>query len=228
MSDVPHDLRTAGCGLFNRKLRWSLSARGWICLFVGLVALGFLFIIGVHSFLATNRPVSADTLIVEGWVADYAIAAAVNEFNKGGYKRVIATGGPVRSWRYASQFGGTYAGYAGNRLICAGLSTNFVITTPAAAASKNRTYKSAIAARDWLKGNDPELKAINVVTVGPHARRTRLAYTRAFGPEVNVGIIMIPDEDYDSKRWWQSSAGVRDVISESLGYLQTRVALSTE
>ena len=36
-----------------------------------------------------------DTLVVEGWIHEYAIRAAVEEFKKGSYQRVFTTGGPV-------------------------------------------------------------------------------------------------------------------------------------
>ena len=55
---------------------------------------------GVYPFLSTTHRVKADILVVEGWVHEYAIQAAVDEFKSGSYKRVFTTGGPVdRNWR---------------------------------------------------------------------------------------------------------------------------------
>ena len=37
-----------------------------------------------------------------------------------------------------------------------------------------------------------------------------------------VGIIAVPNPDYDSKHWWRYSEGVKDVISEGAAYVYAR------
>ena len=37
-----------------------------------------------------------------------------------------------------------------------------------------------------------------------------------------VGIIAVPNPDYDSSRWWRYSEGVKEVVSESVAYLYAR------
>jgi hypothetical protein len=37
-----------------------------------------------------------------------------------------------------------------------------------------------------------------------------------------VGIIAVPNPDYDAQRWWRYSEGLKDVISESFAYLYAR------
>ena len=66
------------------------------------------------------------------------------------------------------------------------------------------------------------VESINVLTEDVHARRTRLLFRKAFGHEITIGIIAVPDPDYDSRRWWRYSAGVRDVFSETAAYLYAR------
>src|SRR5687767_14686582 len=112
MHEKMPEARIALWGLLTRKPRWSLSRRGWMLILGMVTAFAATVVLGIHSFLAVNQPVQAEILIVEGWVADYAINVTVEEFRVGRYKRVLTTGGPVRSWRYAARFGGTYAGYA--------------------------------------------------------------------------------------------------------------------
>ena len=38
------------------------------------------------------------------------------------------------------------------------------------------------------------------------------------------GIIAVEDQDYDSKRWWESSDGVRTVIGEMIAYVYARLS----
>jgi len=66
------------------------------------------------------------------------------------------------------------------------------------------------------------LRSFDVVTQDAHARRTRLLFQKAFGNGVSVGIISIPNPDYDAKRWWRYSEGVREVIGEGIAYIYAR------
>jgi len=67
------------------------------------------------------------------------------------------------------------------------------------------------------------LGSINVVTEDAHARRTRLLFQKALGNDVRVGIISIPNPDYDAKHWWRYSEGVREVIGEGIAYTYAKV-----
>src|SRR5438874_5364248 len=82
-------------GLFDRKERWSLSWRGRLILISALLLVGALVFRGVYPFLATNHRIDTDVLVVEGWIHEYAIRAAADEFRSGAYRRVFTTGGPV-------------------------------------------------------------------------------------------------------------------------------------
>jgi hypothetical protein len=66
------------------------------------------------------------------------------------------------------------------------------------------------------------VESLDLVTLGPHARRSRLLYEEAFGNKVKVGVIAIAIPDYDVKRWWRYSEGVREVIGEGIGYLYVK------
>ena len=52
-------------------------------------------IFNIHQFLAKNAPIAADTLVVEGWLPDYAIAAAIHKFRHGNYRQLVTIGGYV-------------------------------------------------------------------------------------------------------------------------------------
>jgi hypothetical protein len=103
------------------------------------------------------------------------------------------------------------------------LASNAVVAVPAPESRLDRTYQSALALRKWFEETGPPVKAINVVTIGAHARRTRLLYQHAFGDGVAIGVIAVPHADYDSQRWWKFSAGLREVIGETSGYAYAKL-----
>jgi uncharacterized SAM-binding protein YcdF (DUF218 family) len=93
---------------------------------------------------------------------------------------------------------------------------------PSHVTDRERTYSSAVALRDWLRRNKVSVDRINIVTEDIHARRTRLLFQKALGDGVAVGIIAVPNADYDPKRWWLYSEGIQEVLRESLAYLYAR------
>lgn len=59
------------------------------------------------------------------------------------------------------------------------------------------------------------------MSAGTHARRTRMVYRAAFGPEAAIGILAAAPSDYDGERWWQTSAGAKSVLAEALSVIWT-------
>src|SRR5947199_10816158 len=82
-------------GVFDRKERWSLSWRGRLIVASALLLVSALVLKCVYPFLAITHPVNANILVVEGWIHEYAIRAAVKEFQTNHYQRVFTTGGSV-------------------------------------------------------------------------------------------------------------------------------------
>jgi uncharacterized SAM-binding protein YcdF (DUF218 family) len=209
-------------GLISRRERWGLTVRGWLLLAAAIVAAGFVAILGIYPFLAPTERTSTDLLVVEGWIDDYAVHAASIEFRTGGYRDVIATGGPVHGIRTYINDYSTAASITAQRLKREGLPAERVHMAPAQVTQRDRTYASAVALRDWMKAHQFTVTKLNVVTEDVHARRTRLLFQKAFGPDVTVGVIAVPNPDYDPKRWWTCSEGVRDVLSEGISYVYAR------
>jgi uncharacterized SAM-binding protein YcdF (DUF218 family) len=225
---VPTRKRSAVWGLFDRKERWSLSFRGRLIVFFGLLLLSAGFLKGIYPFLAVTHRVNADVLVVEGWVHNYAIDAALDEFQSGRYRQVFVTGGPVTgTGGYINDFQ-TSASVGADRLRKAGLAEEFLQMVPSREMNRDRTYSSATALRDWLREHQTPVKRIHVLTEHTHARRTRLLYSKAFGSDVQVGVIAVPNPDYAGDRWWRYSEGVKDVISESSAYLYARFLFSPQ
>src|SRR5947199_10205193 len=92
---APAAPRRALWGLLDRKERWSLSWRGRLVFASALLLIGALCVNGAYPFLAITHRVNANILVVEGWINEYAIRAAVKEFQSNHYERVFTTGGPV-------------------------------------------------------------------------------------------------------------------------------------
>lgn len=209
-------------GLVYRKERWSLSWRGRLILASVLLLIGALIFEGVYPFLAITHRVNANILVVEGWIHEYAIRAAVKEFQSNHYEHVFATGGPVvGSGGYINDFY-TSASVGADLLRKNGLANGSVQEVPSRVMDRDRTYGSALALRNWFDDHNVPVRSVNVLTEDLHARRTRLLFEEAFGKNVTVGIIAVPNPDYDARRWWHYSDGVREVIGESIAYIYAK------
>jgi uncharacterized SAM-binding protein YcdF (DUF218 family) len=103
-----------------------------------------------------------------------------------------------------------------------GAKQNVVTPVPAPLVRTDRTFASALAVKDWLSQRRIPITALDVLTVGAHARRTRLLFQKALGDNILVGVIAAPNSRYDANEWWTSSAGVRTLIGEALAYLYAR------
>src|SRR4029077_7711046 len=178
-------------GLVCRNERWSLSWRGRLILAFALLLVGALLLKGVYPFLATTHRVDADVLVVEGWVHEYAIRVAVEEFRNNSYQRVFGTGGPVEGHGgYINDYY-TSASVGADLLKRSGLSDESVQMVPSRVTERDRTYGAAVALRNWFREHNMPVRSINVVTEDVHARRTRLLFEEALGRDVTVGIIAV-------------------------------------
>ena len=81
--------------IINKRERYGLTKLGWI---IFLLIVIFSFIICIHSlhpFLALSARIDGDIMVVEGWLPDYALQKAVDDFQHGSYKLLVTTGGPL-------------------------------------------------------------------------------------------------------------------------------------
>lgn len=195
---------------------------GLLTVLVCITALLSFAILNIHAFLAKSSPVNADILVVEGWLPDYAIQSAVNEFRQGSYRKIITIGGSLPRGFYLSEYK-TFAEIAGATLTALGLDREQIIIVPDSSQSLSRTYSSALILDRWLSTSGLGVKALNLYTLGTHARRSWLLFKNALEPKISVGIIATEPLNYDAKSWWQSSEGARTVISKLLAYLYVRI-----
>ena len=209
-------------GLLVRKESWRLSGLGRLIVAIATAALATWVFFEVYPFLAITNAVSTDTLVVEGWVHEYALRVAAKEFKTNHYKRVFTTGGPVEGLGgYVNDYQ-TAASVGAEGLVNAGIAADAVQMVPSHIIGRDRTYSSAVALRNWLHDNDVSVNSFNVLTEDTHARRTRLLFEEVFGGKVRVGVISIPNLDYDQRHWWRYSQGVKDVLTEGVAYIYAK------
>ncbi len=211
-------------GLVTRRERWGLSLRGWLVLIISLAVAGGFCFWNAYSFLTiTVRAPEAHVMVVEGWVPLFAIKVAARQFATGRYQQIYTTGGPISGeGGYTNEFN-TFASVGAGSLREAGVPADVVQMVPARVSGRDRTYASAIALRDWLRTQHRPIGNFDVVTENTHARRSQFLFQKAFGSEVKVGIIGVDNPDYDAGRWWESSEGVKNVISEGIAYIYSKL-----
>lgn len=177
------------------------------------------FILTINDFLAISCRVEADILVVEGWVHLHpAIAEAAQEFKRGQYRLLITVGGPTPGVGRVPERASS-AILAANQLQDLGVEKRFIVALSVPDVARHRTFASALTVKEWLRRSEVRTKGINVFTIGPHARKSLVLFTRALGAAYAVGVIAGTDEGYDADRWWMSPRGIYVIFRKVLGYL---------
>ncbi len=217
VSDIPKITRT----LIRRKERWTLTPLAWAILLLGIVMLLLWGSSMIHPFLACTDPINAEVLAVEGWLPDYALEDAIQEFRSHPYRCVITIGGPIEVGGALSDYK-TYATLAARTLARLGLDSNKIIAVPAPRLRADRTFASAVALNRWLRISGANVHSVNLFSLGIHTRRSWLLFRKALDKSIALGSIAARDQSYDSDQWWRYSAGVEAVVFESVGYIYVR------
>ncbi len=208
--------------LWRRKECLALTWRGWLLILAVFLAIVVPVFRNLHAFLAVTDRQPDGVLVIEGWAQDYALEAAVKELRAKGGGRIYVVGGPLEHGAALAQYR-TFSEMAAAALIKLSLATNEVQAVPAPLVAQDRTYTAALALKKWWHENGGPPSRMELISVGPHARRSRLMFQKAFGDETKVGIISVPPWDYDPRHWWRTSAGVRVVVDETVAYLYARL-----
>jgi hypothetical protein len=189
----------------------------WLCLIAILVLFVYAGFFFGESFLAETDRVPADTLVVEGWIGRRGLRAAVDEFRRGGYLYIVATGG-LTSGRWEDQ-PQSYAELAANELIRLGIPRERLFVAISEKTERYRTFESAVAVWRTLHLAGIEPKGLNIFTLGPHARRSIMVFDKVNWDVEKIGVIGWCPPEYQEERWWQSSERSKDLIEEAVGYL---------
>lgn len=207
--------------LFRQRSCWVPTLAGWLAILALLTIAGILLLHGLYPFLAEERPVGGEVMIVEGWVPDYNLKQVAADFRNKGYRRIIATGGPLENGSFLSGYR-DYATLSAATLAGLGVDSGAIIRVPAPLTTRDRTWESALALKAWLLQGGETPGSADLYSVGPHARRSVLLFRRALGPRVALGVVSLAPQDYNPRKWWTSSNGVRSVIFECLAFFYAR------
>jgi len=196
---------------------WFPTLLGWACIVALVVATAFLWVLQGERFLSPTDRLRADVLVVEGWIGIQGVQAAAAEFTRGGYSYFVTTSGMTdTSWdetRYS------YAEMAAKIALQSGIANDKIITAGSGNTEAKRTFESAVAVYRALKIRGIHPSAINVFTLGTHARRSQLVFAKVFRHTSSVGIVSWIPLTYNSSPWWRSSDRSGDMIKETAGYL---------
>lgn len=203
--------------LFQRRSIWWPTLSGWAFF---LITAGVPFLLWCwqgESFLARTERLPANILVVEGWIGIEGIRAAKAEFDQGGYRYVVATGGMSGNrWDTRQE---SLAVEAEALLLRLGLSRDQVILAKPQDVQNHRTFASAVAVWQSLHASGIESKSINLFSLGCHARRSRLVFAKVLRPDTEVGVVSWTPPGYNVGPWWQSSDRSLDLLKETVGIL---------
>jgi uncharacterized SAM-binding protein YcdF (DUF218 family) len=211
-----------GWGLLRRRTCLAPTWRGWLLIIVILLLVTVSLGRHLCSFLSLTRPAPGGVLVVEGWLPDDGMRLVVAEFQTNHYDQLVVIGGPLEIGAPLSEYR-TFAEMGAAVLARMGLDSNAVHAVPAERVRQDRTYTAALALKNWLRAQGVALRRVNLISSGPHARRSRLMVQYALGDSVDVGVVSIPSSEYDPDHWWRSSAGVRNVLDEAFAYAYARL-----
>ncbi len=136
----------------------------------------------------------------------------------GGYQYIVATGG-VASGKGWGQSGWSYAEGADHELVRSGVPEEKIIVAPSRGTESQRTYESALAVLKALDAKQIHPQALNVFTLGPHAKRSCLVFAKVQGPAMKVGVVSWVPSDYQALPWWRSSDRAKELLTETAGYV---------
>jgi Ca-dependent carbohydrate-binding module xylan-binding len=110
---------------------------------------------------------------------------------------------------------------ARNQLLAMGVDSAKVTAVPGAMVNINRTLTSALAFRDWLAKSDINIKGLNIISLGAHTRRTWMIYNKILKDRYPIGIISVPDYNYNRSYIYKLFKTIR----ETLGIIYYRIIL---
>ena len=207
--------------IISKKERWGTTRFGKLVILLILIFMSFIFIKTIHPFLAKNAPIKTDILVVEGFITDYAIEECMTIFNAGNYSKLYITGKKRMKGAQLDMYenDGEFTAATLEKL---GFDrSKIVVVAVEEDILKDRTFISALALRNWMEQHNT-LSDFNLVTLGPHARRSQLLFSQAFDDLIEIGVISVPNQSYDATRWWRSSSGFREVNKEFVAWIYAR------
>ncbi|MDR2040191.1 MAG: hypothetical protein LBQ60_19905 [Bacteroidales bacterium] len=202
-------------GTYKRLTFWS-----WLLILICLILAILLFFRKVYGFLAENKPVETKLYVIEGYVPDFIIKQAVEYITIAGFDKIICSGLPISKGILCSEYA-NYSDYNASIVLSEGVDPLQVISAPAVPVERDRTYAMALSVKNKLVESGYNGGKINLICSNVHGRRSRILFEKAFGDTWEIGVISFPEGGYPSDRWWRSSEGVKDILTEVFSYVYT-------
>lgn len=201
---------------FDKRVVLFPTFLGWLLIFALSASTLLLWWYRGEPFLSCTLRLPAEVLVVEGWIGPKGIREASREFEQGGYQYVVATGGlSEERWNQSSW---SFAAEAAKILLKEGVPRDRLVDAPPYITEGQRTYEEAEAVYRAMRDRNIHPRAINVFTMGVHARRSRSVFTKVFRPSTEVGVIAWAPNDYRSEAWWHSSERAGAFLKETVAY----------
>lgn len=208
--------------LFEKKectcLTWFAKI---LILFLVLITFYFSFT-RFPLYLSKSNPTNGKFLVLDGQLPDYAIEQAKTIFDQNNYKAIIVLGGQLPSGHYIAG-NKTMAEISYSTFIALGSDSADLILIKGQQALKDRTYTSGLNLKNWFKEQKIQHTEIDILSVGCHGKRSQYLFQKALGNNFKVGVIAINDKGYNINKWWETSNGVRSVISELIAFIYATV-----
>ncbi len=204
--------------LFRQHRIFLPTILGWLLILLIFVVTNILIMKNIYSILAQNNPVGANVLVVEGWLDPEELDQAVQAYKRGGYQHLVTTGGPLLGWPELA-IHSNYAKMAADYFVLQGIPRNEIHVVPSPASAQERTFLSAVILRESAQKLGFTLETIDLFSSGAHARRSRLLFQMALGPNTRVGVLAARPSLYNPNAWWRSSNGVQSIVVQSIGLL---------
>lgn len=208
--------------LANKRERWGLTIYGWLFVFTLFTIAFLVYVKGIVAFLSAEDTIDAKIMVIEGYIPDYAYDEIIKSFNENNYEMIVTSGATFDQGFYLSGIN-TSAGLIRNSLLELGFDSAKVVAVPVPAnVYKDRTYHSAIYSHKYIREHFPDVKSVNIVSLGPHATRSLYLFRMVYEPEIQVGNIVIPHISISTNNWYKSSRGFKGVMDETTSYFYVR------
>jgi hypothetical protein len=115
----------------------------------------------------------------------------------------------------------TYAENAAAILLKLGIDGSQIEVIQGPPGYDHKTFNSALSLKKWVV--EKKITSFNLLSLGIHARRSRLTYEKALDGEYSIGIIAVPDKSDNERNWWQHRKSFSDIIRETAKYLYIRI-----
>ena len=190
---------------------------GWCVVLLLATAPVAMWTIWGEDYLAVTDRVPANVIVVEAWMHEEGAVAAMAEYKQAsdGSDYIVAAGAlSGESW-YKERW--DEVEIVESALRHRGFPSQRFIRARARDTERHRTYQAAVAVRNALAVAGVHPTGINVITIGPHARRSRMIFAKVLGPDIPVGVIAWRPQGLPHERWWKSSGRAVDFLKETVG-----------